>query len=90
MTEPALMQKLQRARIRGICCVADGEIRPFDCQLATILKSVEAAAVVGLRLRLDEDHVKVLEEFLTQRREGAETQRPMTVAEAYAAPANGS
>lgn len=56
----SIEKQLQRARINGICCAADGEVRPFSSDLPTILRAIEVASYVGLRVRLDADHVKEL------------------------------
>lgn len=60
-------EKLQRARINGICCAADGEIHPFSKDLVTILRAIEVGAKVGFKVKLDEDHVKRLHEYLVAR-----------------------
>jgi hypothetical protein len=54
---------MQRLRIRGIICVADGEVKPFSDELAVILRAFEAAALVGLKVKLEADQVRVLQRW---------------------------
>jgi len=65
MTE---IEKAERARCNGICCIADGEIHPFSSDLPTLLRAIEVAALVGLKVKFDEDHVKVLQQHLSRGR----------------------